>query len=152
MAYVYHVDHWNGYSGTGATPDAACAAAVAAVGQGLTPQLQPAQTSHPYGVCRFMSGSEVWDSATITRTGEPGGEDPDPEPGTGTGTTVTCSVSPCVITVHHKVRITHPLLDLTPVEGAQIAGSILAVWAIGVIFRMIIKALNTDGTTNLKEE
>lgn len=73
------------------------------------------------------------------------------DPGGG-GTTVTCSVSPCSITVHHEVQISHPLLDLTPAEGAQIAGAILAIWAIGYIFRMLRQALNSDGTTNLKED
>ncbi len=54
---------------------------------------------------------------------------------------VSCNVSPCVVV--HQIDL--PPFQLDTAEGALIAGSILAVWAVGFGIRMLIRALNTDG-------
>lgn len=41
---------------------------------------------------------------------------------------------------------THPLLALTPAEGAQISSAILLIWGIGWGIRVLVQTLrNTDG-------
>ena len=46
---------------------------------------------------------------------------------------------------------THPLLALSPAEGAQISGAILLIWGVGWGFRVLVQTLrNTDG--NLPSE
>lgn len=133
---------------TGGSPQLACEAAIPAfnAGYGASFTAAPSATGGTWTLasteCHLRSGG--WYASGVI-TGHPTDPDPEPDPEPGTGTTVTCSVSPCSITVHHEVRITHPLLDLTPVEGAQIAGAILAMWAIGFIFRMLRQALDIGG-------
>jgi len=56
-------------------------------------------------------------------------------------TYVTCSVSPCTIVY----QIDLPPFQLSTADGALIAGAILAVWALGWGFRVVIHALNIDG-------
>lgn len=34
--------------------------------------------------------------------------------------------------------------SMTPEQGSQIAGAVLAVWALAFVFRMFIRALNVD--------
>ena len=41
----------------------------------------------------------------------------------------------CTVTVVHEIKF--PLFEMTPQEGAQIAGAVLAVWAVGWVFRAI---------------
>lgn len=55
-------------------------------------------------------------------------------------TVIDCA-STCTITVVHELSL--PPLQLDAAEGAQIAGAVLAVWAVGWAFRMLIKALST---------
>lgn len=66
---------------------------------------------------------------------------------TGAATPSTVEVTPqaCSLTV------TNPF-SLTSAEGAQIAGAILAVWALGFGFRSVIRALHIDGKTNSESE
>lgn len=56
----------------------------------------------------------------------------------------------CVVTVVHELSL--PPLQLDAAEGAAIAGAILAVWAIGWAFRMLIQTLNIDGNTNSERD
>lgn len=60
---------------------------------------------------------------------------------------ITCTVSPCVIVSTLDV----PVLNLEPADGGLIAGAILAVWAIGYGFRLLIKALSIDGNSPTSE-
>jgi hypothetical protein len=60
---------------------------------------------------------------------------------------VTCNVSPCQVI--HEIDL--PVFGLTSAEGAEIAGAILAIWALGWGFRMLIKALNSGGNNSESE-
>lgn len=65
-------------------------------------------------------------------------------------TTIECSAA-CTVTVVHELSL--PPLQLTTAEGAQIAGAVLAVWAVGFGIRMLAQTLrNTDGSTNHESE
>lgn len=64
-------------------------------------------------------------------------------------TTINCP-SACTVTVVHELSL--PPLQLTPAEGAQIAGSILAVWAVGWGFRTLIRHLKTSDGYSTNEE
>ena len=65
--------------------------------------------------------------------------------------TVIDCVSACTVTVVHELSL--PPLQLSASEGALIAGAVLAVWAVGWAFRMLIRALHIDGnSTNPTEE
>ena len=56
----------------------------------------------------------------------------------------------CTVTVVHEIKF--PLFEMTPQEGAQIAGAVLAVWAVGWGFRVLIRTLrNTDGNQTEEE-
>lgn len=61
--------------------------------------------------------------------------------------TITCSASPCVV----QLQITHPLLDLTAEQGAEIAFAIVAVWAIGAVYASLIRLIRNDGSTTTEE-
>lgn len=56
----------------------------------------------------------------------------------------------CTVTVVHELSL--PPLQLSASEGALIAGAVLAVWAVGWAFRMLIRALNIDGTSSTSNE
>lgn len=56
----------------------------------------------------------------------------------------------CTVTVQHEITL--PVLNLSPAEGAAIAGAVLAVWAVGWAFRMLIRALNIDGNSSTSKE
>lgn len=62
---------------------------------------------------------------------------------------ITCA-SACTVTVIHELSI--PPLQLDAAEGAAIAGAVLAIWAIGWAFRMLIQTLNIDGKTNSESD
>lgn len=65
-------------------------------------------------------------------------------------TTIECSGA-CTVTVVHELSL--PPLQLTSAEGAQIAGAVLAVWAVGFGIRMLAQTLRgTDGSTNHESE
>jgi len=65
-------------------------------------------------------------------------------------TTIECSAS-CTVTVVHELSL--PPLQLTTAEGAQIAGAVLAVWAVGFGIRMLARTLSSsDGITNHESE
>lgn len=65
-------------------------------------------------------------------------------------TVIECP-STCTVTVVHEFSL--PPLQLDTADGAAIAGAVLAVWAVGYAFRMVIRALNIDGnSTNSTEE
>lgn len=58
-------------------------------------------------------------------------------------TTVISCVDACTVTVIHELSL--PPLQLSPAEGALIAGAILAIWAIGFGFRALIRTLSIGG-------
>ena len=62
---------------------------------------------------------------------------------------INCS-SACTVTVIHELSL--PPLQLDAAEGAAIAGAVLAIWAIGWAFRMLIQTLNIDGKTNSESD
>lgn len=63
-------------------------------------------------------------------------------------TYVTCTVSPCVVV--HQIEL--PPFQLDEAGGAQIAGAILAVWALGWGFRALIRVFNIDGKPTSESE
>lgn len=62
-------------------------------------------------------------------------------------TVINCTVSPCTV----QIQFTHPLLDITPEQGADIAIAVIAVWSIGVVYRLLTKAISSDGETIERE-
>lgn len=54
-------------------------------------------------------------------------------------------------TVTHVVDVQLPVLNLDAADGGLIAGAILAVWVVGWSFRMVIRALNSDGKPSTSE-
>lgn len=59
--------------------------------------------------------------------------------------------SACTVTVVHELSL--PPLQLDTAEGAAIAGAVLAVWAVGWAFRVLIQSLrNTDGSSSTSQE
>lgn len=62
---------------------------------------------------------------------------------------VQCS-SACTVTVVHELSL--PPLQLDTADGASIAGAVLAIWAIGWAFRVLIRTLrHTDGNQPFEE-
>ena len=63
---------------------------------------------------------------------------------------------PVVIACAGACTVTHvidlPLANMTPAEGGQIAGAILAVWVVGWAFRMLVRTLNIDGKQSTENE
>lgn len=63
--------------------------------------------------------------------------------------TITCD-SACTVTVIHELSL--PPLQLDTADGASIAGAVLAIWAIGWAFRVLIRTLkHTDGNQSEME-
>lgn len=63
-----------------------------------------------------------------------------PEP-----TVIECATA-CTVTVVHELSL--PPLQLDAVAGAAIASAIIAIWAMGWGFRVLIQTLkNTDGNS-----
>ena len=63
---------------------------------------------------------------------------------------ITCP-STCTVTVVHELSL--PPLQLSTGEGAQIAAAVLAIWAIGWGFRVLVQALKkTDGESSTESE
>lgn len=63
---------------------------------------------------------------------------------------ITCD-SACTVTVVHEFSL--PPLQLDTADGAAIAGAVLAVWAAGWAFRVLIQSLrNTDGNSSTSQE
>lgn len=57
----------------------------------------------------------------------------------------------CTVTVVHELSL--PPLQLDVVDGAAIAGAVLAVWAVGWAFRVLIQVLrDTDGNSSTQQE
>lgn len=56
----------------------------------------------------------------------------------------------CTVTVVHELSL--PPLQLDAAEGAAIASAVLAIWAIGWAFRMLIQTLNIDGKTTSESD
>ena len=62
---------------------------------------------------------------------------------------IECATA-CTVTVVHELSL--PPLQLSADEGAVIAGAILAIWAIGWGFRVLIQTLkHTDGNSTQEE-
>jgi len=56
--------------------------------------------------------------------------------------TIHCS-SACTVTIQHDFSV--PVLNLSPYEGGMIAGAILLVWAVGFVFRVLVRLIyDTD--------
>ncbi|GKS88228.1 hypothetical protein AVTE2539_02705 [Acidovorax sp. SUPP2539] len=51
-------------------------------------------------------------------------------------TTIECAAA-CTVTVVHELSL--PPLQLSPAEGAAIASAVLVIWAIGWVFRQLIR-------------
>ena len=64
-------------------------------------------------------------------------------------TQINCG-SACTVTLVHELSL--PPFQLSPAEGAQIAGAILAVWVVGWAGRMVVRALNVDGKSTSESE
>lgn len=63
---------------------------------------------------------------------------------------INCA-SACTVTVVHELSL--PPLQLDASDGAAIAGAVLAVWAAGWAFRVLIQSLrNTDGDSSTSQE
>jgi hypothetical protein len=72
-------------------------------------------------------------------------------PGLALAQTVTTCDAACTVTM--VVSITTPFFNLDEAGGAQIAGAVLAVWAIGWAFRVLIRTLkSTDGNSTSESE
>ena len=64
-------------------------------------------------------------------------------------TVIECATA-CTVTVVHELSL--PPLQLDIADGASIASAILAVWAVGWGFRVLIRTLrNTDGNQTEEE-
>ena len=62
---------------------------------------------------------------------------------------IECTTA-CTVTVVHELSL--PPLQLDAADGASIAGAILAIWAIGWGFRVLIQTLkHTDGNSTQEE-
>ena len=62
---------------------------------------------------------------------------------------IECTTA-CTVTVVHELSL--PPLQLSADEGAVIASAILAIWAIGWGFRVLIQTLkHTDGNSTQEE-
>jgi hypothetical protein len=61
---------------------------------------------------------------------------------------VTCSVSPCQII--HSIDL--PPFQLDEAGGALIAAAVVAVWAVGLAGRLVIRALNVDRNQNSESD
>jgi len=61
---------------------------------------------------------------------------------------IECSTA-CTVTVVHELSL--PPLQLDAAGGAAIASAVLAIWAIGWAFRMLIKALSTGDSPQQTE-
>jgi len=59
-------------------------------------------------------------------------------------------LSNCSIVVGNYGEMSSELTRISPTEGAQIAGAILLVWAIGWAFRMVARSLNVDDKESQK--
>lgn len=64
------------------------------------------------------------------------------------GNTISCNTA-CTITVIHELSLSPFQLD--EAGGALIASAVLAIWAVGYAFRMLIRTLNTDGNQTSNE-
>lgn len=63
---------------------------------------------------------------------------------------ITCPGT-CTVTVVHELSL--PPLQLDTAEGAAIAGAVLAVWAVGWAYRVLIQTLrDTDGNSSTNQE
>lgn len=62
-------------------------------------------------------------------------------------TVITCTVSPCTVVL----QLTHPLLDMTPEQGSEIALAIVGVWAIAVVYRLLTRLIR-DGDPQPERE
>ena len=58
-------------------------------------------------------------------------------------TSITCTVSPCTVVI----QLDSPILNLSPEDGTVIGFAIVAVWAVGLAFRMVSRVLNDGHST-----
>jgi hypothetical protein len=64
-----------------------------------------------------------------------------------TDTTITCTVSPCTVVIQLDI----PVLNMSPEDGTIIGFAIVAVWAVGLAFRMVSRVLNDGDQTSERE-
>lgn len=62
---------------------------------------------------------------------------------------IQCAAA-CTVTVQHEITL--PLLDLSPVEGAQIGSAILLVWAVAWSFRVLVQTIKLSDGNQLNED
>ncbi len=75
---------------------------------------------------------------------DPAGETP------SEGNVIQCTGT-CTVTIKHEFDL--PPFQLSTAEGAQIAGAVLAVWAVGWAFRALLHTLKTtDGDSSTSTE
>lgn len=58
-------------------------------------------------------------------------------------------IEACTVTVHHVISI--PPFNLTLEQGKQIAIAVIAVWAVGLVFREIVRVIS-DGNSSTTEK
>lgn len=63
-------------------------------------------------------------------------------------TTITCTVSPCTVVI----QLDSPILNMSLEDGAQIGLAIVAVWAIGAVYRLLSWVIKDDGVTTIERE
>lgn len=61
------------------------------------------------------------------------------------------NVSDCLHILVNPTEISSEILNLTPVQGSQIGGAIILVWAIAFAYRAAIHALKTNESENQNE-
>lgn len=62
-------------------------------------------------------------------------------------TVITCTVSPCTVVI----QLDLPILSMSLEDGALIGFAIVAVWAIGMVYRQLSRLLNNDGISTSGE-
>jgi hypothetical protein len=67
-------------------------------------------------------------------------------PGSATSETVIKCSDACTVTLVHEFSL--PPLQITPEQGASIAGSILVVWAVGWGIRQLLRTINQSGANS----
>lgn len=64
-------------------------------------------------------------------------------------TVIGCATA-CTVTVVHEISL--PILNLSLEDGGKIAGGILAVWAVGYVFRVVAQSVSIGANTTSESE
>lgn len=98
--------------------------------------------------CNLSYSGSPWGVAGLSVSGsadQPPAATASSPSGSASGVSVTCSGA-CTVT--HEISF--PAWEFTALEGAQISGAVLLVWAGGYAIRMLTKLIN-DGGSSTKE-